>query len=120
MKKLVKILIGLVVLLILVGVVAILFIGTIVKTGVEKVGPIVTKTPVTLGGAKISIFSGNGELKDFVLHNPEGYTSKEAIKAGTMKFGIEPSSILKEKKHIKIIKVEGPEIIYETKLLTSN
>src|SRR5215204_4866846 len=115
MKKLVKILIALVVLLVLVGVVAILFIGTIVKAGVEKVGPMVTKVPVKLDAATLSVFNGDGELKGFVVGNPEGYTSKEAIKAGTMKIGIEPGSILKEKKHIRIIKVEGPEITYETK-----
>jgi uncharacterized protein involved in outer membrane biogenesis len=120
MKKLVKILIGLVIVLVLVGVVAILFIGTFVKAGVEKVGPMVTKTPVTLDSATISVFSGNGALKGFVVNNPDGFKAKEAIKVGTMNLGIEPGSIFKEKKHIKIIKVEGPEITYETGLTGSN
>jgi uncharacterized protein involved in outer membrane biogenesis len=120
MKKLVKILIGLVIVLVLVAVIAILFVGTIVKAGVEKVGPIVTKVPVTLDAATLSIFSGDGQLKGFVVGNPEGFKAKEAIKVGNMALGIAPGSVLKEKKHIRIIKVEGPEITYETGLTGSN
>lgn len=120
MKKIVRILIGLVVILIVVAVVAIFFIGTIVKTGVEKVGPTVAKVPVKLDSAKISIFGGNGELKGFVIGNPEGFKAPEAIKVGTVALSIVPGSVLKEKKHVRLVKVEGPEITYEMGLKGSN
>jgi len=119
-KRIVRILLGLVLILLVVAVLAILFIGTIVKTGVEKVGPVVTKVPVTLDSASLSVFSGNGELKGFMLGNPEGFKAKEAIKVGTMQLGIAPGSLLQEKKHIRVIKVEGPEITYEMGLKGSN
>jgi uncharacterized protein involved in outer membrane biogenesis len=120
MKKVVRILLGLVVLLIILVVAAMLFIGTIVKTGVEKVGPRVAKVSVTLDAAKLSIFNGSGELKGFVIGNPEGYKTPEAIKVGTVSISLVPRSVLQEKKHIRAIKVEGPEITYETDLKGSN
>jgi len=121
MKKLiVRILLVLVILLVVVAVGSILFIGTIVKTGVEKVGPRVAKVPVKLDSANISIFSGSGELKGFVLGNPEGYKTPEAIKVGAISLSIAPGSVLAEKKHIRSIKVESPEVTYETDLRGSN
>jgi uncharacterized protein involved in outer membrane biogenesis len=120
MKKIIRILLGVVVLLIVVAVVAFLFIGTIVKSGVEKVGPIVTKVPVTLDSAKISVFGGSGELKEFVLGNPEGYKTPRAIKVGKISVALVPSSVMKDKKVIRQIRVEAPEITYETDFKGSN
>lgn len=120
MKKIVRILLGLVVLLLVLGVVAILFIGSIVKTGVEKVGPVVTKVPVKLDAANISVFSGSGTLKGFVLGNPEGFKSPEAVKVGSMSLALVPMSVLGDKVVIHSIRVEAPEISYETDLKGSN
>ena len=119
-KRIVRLLLGLVLVLVVVAVLAIVFIGTIVKTGVEKVGPRVAKVPVKLDSANISVFGGNGTLKGFVIGNPEGYKTTEAIKVGTVAVSIAPASVLKEKKHVRSIKVEGPEITYETDLKGSN
>lgn len=121
MKKLiVRIVLVLVILLVLVAVGSFFFLGTIVKSGVEKVGPRVAKVPVKLDSATISLFSGSGTLKGFVIGNPEGYKTPEAMKLGSVSLSIAPGSVLKEKKHIRSIKVEGPEITYETDLKGSN
>jgi uncharacterized protein involved in outer membrane biogenesis len=115
-KTLVRILLALVVILILAGVAAILFIGAIVKAGVEKVGPRVTKVPVKLDSATISLLSGNGELKGFVLGNPEGYKSPDAIRVGSVAVSLVPKTVFADKAVIRSIKVVGPEITYETDL----
>lgn len=120
MKKIVRILLGLVLVLVLVGVLAFLFIGTIVKAGVERVGPRVAKVPVTLDGATISLFNGNGELKGFVIGNPEGFKSPEAIKVGSVAIALVPKTILADKVVIRSIKIVAPEITYETDLKGSN
>lgn len=121
MKKLwVKIFLGLVLLVVLVGVLAFVFLGTIVKTGVEKVGPMVTKVPVKLESANISVFGGSGSLKGFVVGNPEGFKTPQAIKVGQVSLAIAPGSLLSEKKHVRSIIVESPEITYETDLKGSN
>lgn len=120
MKKLIRVFLGLLIVLILVAVIAFFFIGSIVKTGVEKVGPRVAKVPVNLESAKISLLGGSGELKGLVIDNPEGYKSPQAIKVGTVSLSLVPSSVMKEKVIVKQIKVEGPEITYETDLKGSN
>ena len=121
MKKLiVRIVLGLIILLVLVVAGSLLFLGPIVKRGVEKVGPMVTKTSVKLDSATLSLLGGSGTLKGFVIGNPEGYKTPEAMKLGSVSLSIAPGSVLKEKKHIRSIKVEGPEITYETDLRGSN
>ena len=82
MKRTIKVLIGIVLALVLVGAVVIFFLDSIVRSSVEKVGPIVTKVSVKLDSAKISLFGGSGELKGLVVGNPEGFKTPEAIKVG--------------------------------------
>ena len=121
MKKLiVRIFLGLILLLVLLVVGSLVFLGPIVKRGVKKVGPMVTKTSVKLDSATLSLLGGSGTLKGLVIGNPEGYKTPEAMKLGSVSLSIAPGSVLKEKKHIRSIKVEGPEITYETDLKGSN
>jgi len=120
MKRSIRILLAIVILLIVIGVMAILFIGTIVKTVVERVGPVVAKVPVKLDSAAISLFGGTGKLKGLLIGNPEGYKSSQAIKIGTISLALVPSSVLKNKVILHQITVESPEITYETDLKGSN
>jgi len=119
-KVIVRIVLALVLVVIALLVVGVLFLDKIVKTGVEKVGPIVAKVPVTLQSANISILGGSGKLNGFVLGNPEGYKSTEAVKVGSVFLSLAPMSVLGDKVLIHSIKVESPEITYETDLRTSN
>ncbi len=113
MKKLIKLGLVLVILLVIAGVAAVFFLGSIVKAGVEKAGPVVTKVPVKLDGANISVLSGKGELKGFVLGNPEGYKSSEAIKVGLVSIDLDPKSVFNDKVIVRSIRIESPEINYE-------
>ena len=97
-----------------------MFLGSIVKAGVEKGGPYITKVPVTLDGATISVFNGSGQLKGFVMGNPEGFKSKEAVRVGSVALKLEPGSVLGDKIIVRSIRVEGPEITYEAALGGSN
>jgi uncharacterized protein involved in outer membrane biogenesis len=119
-KRFVRILIGLVIIAVVVGAAAIFFLGAIVKAGVEKVGPRVAKVPVKLDGATISLFNGHGKLKGFVVGNPEGYKSSEAIKVDSVAVDLVPRSVLADKVVIRSIKIVAPEITYETDLKGSN
>src|SRR5688572_11576419 len=107
-------------LLVAVAVAGFLFLGTIVKAGVEKGGPFITKVPVTLDGATISVFSGSGELKGFVMGNPEAFKSKDSVRVGSVALKIEPGSVLSDKVIVRSIRVEGPEITYEAAFGGSN
>ena len=91
MKKiLIRVALAGVVLLVIAVVVGAMFLGSIVKKGVETAGPSITKTDVKLDGASLSVLSGSGTLKGFVLGNPEGYKGDFAIKVGVVDVGVKP------------------------------
>jgi hypothetical protein len=111
--------IGVICLIVLV-VVLTMSLGSIVKKGVETVGPQITRTEMKLDGATISILSGSGTLKGFLLGNPEGYKTPSAIKAGEVGVGVQPGSVLSDKIHVTHVKVINPEITFEGTLGTKN
>ncbi len=114
MKKiLIRVVIGVVVVVLVVLVVAAMFLGSIVKKGVETVGPTLTQTDVKLSSASISLLSGSGSIKGFVLGNPAGYKGDFAIKVGKVDLGVQPASVFGDKVHITHLRVEAPEIAIE-------
>jgi uncharacterized protein involved in outer membrane biogenesis len=120
MKTIIKIVLGLVILVVLVLIGSLFFLGSIVKTGVEKVGPRVTKTDMKLESAKLSIFSGSGELKGFLIGNPEGFKSPSAVKVGSVSIHVQPGSVFSDKVIIRSISVISPDITFEGDLSGNN
>ena len=120
MKKVIKI-IGVLIALAVVGVICVFFfLGSIVKKGVETVGPKVTKTEVKLDGATLSLFSGSGELKGFLVGNPEGFKSPAAIKVGSTAVQVQPGSVMSSKVVVRSVKLVAPEITLEATLSGNN
>jgi len=121
MKKfVVRSLLILVVLVVLVVLATHLFLGTVIKSGIETVGPKITKTDVKLNSVNLSLLSGSGKIKGFVLGNPQGFKTPAAISVGIANLTIEPRSLLDDKVVIRDITVGGPEITFETDLTTVN
>ena len=121
MKKIFIVTAGIIFLALLIAFVfGFVMLGSVVKASVEKVGPMVTKVPVKLDGAAVSIFSGNGELKGFEIGNPEGYKTPNAIKVGSVGVAVVPKSVFGDKVVIRSINVQAPEITYETGLKQNN
>src|SRR6185503_10314685 len=101
MKKKLLIAAGVLVVLLIVAVVVVgMSLGKIIKTGVERVGPGITKTTMTLDSANLSILGGAGTLKGFTLGNPDGYRTPTAIKAGSVSVGVQPKSLFSDKVHV--------------------
>jgi hypothetical protein len=96
------------------------FLGTVIKKGVETVGPKITKTDVKVNSASLSILSGSGNIKGFVLGNPQGFKTPAAISVGVANLAIEPRSLFDNKLIIRDITVDGPEITFETDLTAVN
>lgn len=121
MKKIILIVAGVVVVLI-VGLVIFLTLSldSLVKKGVETVGPQITQTEMKLDKASISVLSGSGALHGFHIGNPEGYKSPSAIKFGEASVGVRPMSVLSDKIHVTHVKVVGPEITFEGALGSKN
>lgn len=115
-----KILIGLLVLIVVILIGIGLFIGPIIKAGIETLGPKITQVPIQLKGVDVSLLTGSAAIKGLVVGNPPGYTTPEAIKLGRAEVKLDPMSVTSPKVVIHAIHVESPEITYDGGLKTSN
>jgi uncharacterized protein involved in outer membrane biogenesis len=114
MSKILKIILIAVPVLIIVIIITLgLSLNSIIKQGIETVGPRATGTEVKLAKADISILSGKGELRGFLIGNPEGFHAESAIKFDTVRMALDLSSVRSDKIIIEEIFIDGPEITYE-------
>jgi hypothetical protein len=96
------------------------FLGSVVKTGVNKFGPGITQTTVELQGATLSPWSGEGTLNGLAVGNPQGWSQGDALRLGKIHINMEPTSVFKDHIMINELVVEQPEFFYETRLVASN
>ena len=94
--------------------------GSIVKSGVNRMGPQITQSKVELSDAQISPFSGQGTLTNLVIGNPQGWQSSNAFTLGQISLHVEPRSLTGEHIVVNSIVIDRPEITYETRLTSSN
>src|SRR5947207_12772222 len=121
MKKLIiRVVVVLLVLLVVAVGASIYFLGSIVKKGVETVGPQITKTEIKLDSATLSLLSGSGKLKGLLVGNPEGFKTESAIKVGAVSVGCGHGSVFSEKVHVTQVNVQAPEITFEGGLKGNN
>jgi uncharacterized protein involved in outer membrane biogenesis len=112
-----KIFLGVVVILVILIVVAVIvtgfFLGPIVKTGMETVGPKITQVSIKVDAVKVSLWSGSAGVEGLVVGNPEGYQAPQAISVGSAAVGVNPFSVLSDKIVIRSVRVEAPAITFE-------
>jgi hypothetical protein len=121
MKKIIVRIAIVVVVLIVVALLVVFFsLDSIVKKGVERVGPMITKVDVKLEAAVVSPFGGSAELKKFILGNPEGYKSPFAISVGDIKVGAQMGSIMSDTIVVNEMKIQNCEINFEGGLTQNN
>ena len=118
MKKLLKIL----AVLLLLGIVAALavgffFLGPIVTKTVNNVGPRVTGTKVELDATTVSPLTGGATLKGLFVGNPEGWTGDKAFYVGELRASVQPSSLMGDYVMVNDVFIDGPEFVYERRLL---
>jgi len=94
--------------------------GTIVKAGVNSFGPKLTQTKVELDGASISPLTGSGTLTGLLVGNPKGWSENNAFALGKVHVDVQPFSLLGDHVVINEITIDGPEFLYETKIVSSN
>lgn len=94
--------------------------NSIVKKGVETVGPQLTKVEVRLGAAKLSPMNGNGELSKLFVGNPEGYNTPSAIEVGNVKVAVKLRSVLSDTIVVDEVNIQAPEITFEGGLTGNN
>ncbi len=111
---------GVVVLLVGLLAVSLLYLGPIIKKGVETVGPRVTQVDVKLADAQVGLLTGSGSLKGLVVGNPAGYKADAAMRLGEVSVAVEPRSLFGEKLHIRSVSILAPEIHLEGGLKENN
>jgi hypothetical protein len=95
-------------------------IDTIIKKGVETVGPKILQAPVTLKNVDISVSSGSGELTGLTIGNPAGYRTEYAFQLGGIAVDLDVKSVTTDKVHILDVLINAPQIIYEGALGKKN
>lgn len=121
MKKIIKFgLVGLLVLVIAVAAGLTLVLNKAVKHGVELIAPRITKTNVKLEGVSLSLLSGGGALKGFVVGSPEGYEAPSTMAVGEIEVSIQLASLMSDKYVVRSIRIIEPEITFEGGLRKNN
>jgi len=96
------------------------FVGSMVKAGVNRFAPLITRTPVHLDGARLSPLSGGGTLKGLFVGNPAGWSGDKAFFIGRIHVDVAPGSIFSECVVLNNVSIDSPEFVYETRVVSSN
>ena len=120
MKKLLKILLGILVVLVLVFVVLNLFLGKIVLKTTNAAAPAALGVPVTLQDADIALLRGRAALAGLHVGNPAGFKTDGILDLGSISVRLDNSSLLSDTLVIKEIAIDGLVLTYEQGLRTSN
>ncbi len=87
--------------------------GPIIKKSINTFGPQITKTNVKVEDVGISILSGQATIKKFLLGNPAGFKSGQAMTVASIYVDIDEGSITQNPIIINKIEILAPEITYE-------
>lgn len=87
--------------------------GSLIKAAIEKFGPPITQTTVTLKDADVSLTSGTGTLKGLVIGNPAGYKTPSAFRLGQIGVKLDVGSVTGDTVLIHEIAIDAPEVTYE-------
>ena len=96
------------------------YLNSMIKAGVEAVGPKITGTTVKLNAVDLSPFSGQARLKGLVVGNPPGFHTENSFKIADARVKVDPKTALSNKLVIEEILIDGPEITYEGSPSSSN
>jgi len=117
MKKILAI-IGVVILVLVV--VLVLFLGNIIKAGIETAGPKIAGVPMNVEKVKVNPLTGMVHVRGLIIGNPEGFKTESLMELGEFKLDVALGSLMTDTILIKQILIEAPEITYEKGLRSSN
>lgn len=88
-------------------------INSIVKEQVEKHGSNALQTTVKVGGVNIKLLDGLGEITNFSIANPKGFSAATAIGFDTIRLDIETENITEMPIVIEEILIDSVSTLYE-------
>lgn len=113
MRKALWILGGLVVLVIIAGIVVVLSLNSIVKTGINAVGPRVAKVPLSVEKVRISLLGGSFAIEGLKMGNPPGFQTPHSFTADKIRVDANLRSLLRDEIVIPLIEVQQPVVTLE-------
>lgn len=124
MKKPVKITLyvvgGLLALTVIALTVVVMYLDTIIQKGVTVFGSKMTGTKIELKSVSLSLFQPKLELKGFIVGNPAGYSSPEAMSLKRLYIEVDRNSLFTNRILINRIVVDGANICFEPKITGEN
>jgi len=120
MKKLGKILIGLVIVLLVVFIAAELALDRVILKGFNAAVPSALGVPATLENASLSLIGGNASLQGLHIGNPEGFKTDGLFDLDSVAVKLDNASLLTDTIIIKEITITGMQLTYEKGLRDSN
>jgi uncharacterized protein involved in outer membrane biogenesis len=119
-KWIIRVAVGLLAVLAALVVVVAFSLGSIVKKGMETIGPKATQVDFKLKSAGVWLFAWRVELTGLVLGNPPGYKTPTAITVEDVSVRVKPLSAFSEKVVVESINVKGLVITLEGGLRDNN
>ena len=97
-----------------------LSLNSIIRGGVETVGPKALGADVRLQDVDISMLNGKGNLKGLFIGNPEGFKTESAFQLGEVRISLDVKSVFSDRIIIKEIYIDAPHITYEKSMKGDN
>ena len=122
--KVVKLFLGLLLVVVLVGVAVVFYvagnINSLVKTAVEDLGSGALKTAVTLESADVNLINNSVSLSGLTIANPKGFSEPYIFHMDLVSVDLDAGSLLNNIVSIEQVVIDGAKIIAEHKGTTTN
>lgn len=87
--------------------------NSILRSGIETIGPEALGADVKLQDLDISLLNGKGQLKGLFIGNPKGFKTESAFQLAEVRLSLDVKSVFSDKIVINEIFIDGPDITYE-------
>lgn len=94
----------------------VLFLDSIVASGIRKFGSDATGVPVELGSVSISLLGGSVALNKLAIANPEGYHEKHAFGFDKFFVDVDLGTVTSDTIVIDLIEIDGIHVAFEPTL----
>ena len=120
MKRVFRMLIGLVVIVVVLGIVGVVLADTIARQGIERGGTEAAGTEVSLDRASVTLLDGGLALNDLAIANPDGYNAERFLDLTEGTVAVDLASLREDEVRVSRVHLEGLDITLEQEGTTSN
>ncbi len=89
------------------------FLDSLIRNGIETLGPQVARVAVKVAGVDLSLFTGRARVDGLVVGNPSGSHSPHALSVNSARVSVRLSSVLSRRIVVDGIHVDGLDVSYE-------